>query len=61
MGRKQRYLTPQQLQILLDIRGEKVEYTKLPDCNRYRLRVSDSVWEEIQRRDTQSDTICNFT
>ena len=59
MGRKQRYLTPQQLQILLDIRGEKVEYTKLPDCNRYRLRVSDSVWEEIQRRDTQSDTICN--
>ena len=59
MGRKQRYLTPQQLQILLDIRGEKVEYTKLPYCNRYRLRVSDSVWEEIQRRDTQSDAVCN--
>ena len=49
MARKQRYLTPEQLNILLELRGEEKSYTKLEDCNRYRIRLSDAIWEDIQR------------
>lgn len=49
MGNKARYLTPEQLQLALEIQGKSENYKKLSDCNRYRIRLSDELWSEIQR------------
>lgn len=50
MRNKARYLTPEQLQLALEIQGKSENYKKLSDCNRYRIRLSDELWSEIQRR-----------
>lgn len=50
MRNKARYLTPEQLQVALEIRGKSENYKKLNDCNRYRIRLSDELWAEVQKR-----------
>ena len=50
MRNKARYLTPEQLQVALEIQGKSENYKKLNDCNRYRIRLSDELWAEIQKR-----------